>query len=97
MTETVITNGRWWTEIYLTGDISGIIALTPALKFNGGGHINHSIFWETLAPGGQSPSGDLLEAIEVYERNVCSKSNLRSSAAMSNPHAAQSKVLCRPV
>jgi Fe-Mn family superoxide dismutase len=27
------------------GDVSGIIALQGALKFNGGGHINHTLFW----------------------------------------------------
>ena len=35
-----------------------MIALQPAVKFNGGGHINHSIFWTNLTPnctGG--PSG----------------------------------------
>lgn len=26
------------------------IALQAAIKFNGGGHINHSLFWENLAP-----------------------------------------------
>ncbi|KAI8049595.1 Manganese/iron superoxide dismutase [Syncephalis plumigaleata] len=44
------------------------IALASALKFNGGGHINHSIFWTNLAPpkkgGGDTPTGDLLSAIE---------------------------------
>ena len=39
-------------------DTSAIIALQPALKFNGGGHINHSIFWENLSPnGGGEPTG----------------------------------------
>ena len=32
------------------GDSSAVIALQPALRFNGGGHINHSIFWTNLAP-----------------------------------------------
>ncbi|KAL3900300.1 MAG: hypothetical protein SGCHY_001445, partial [Lobulomycetales sp.] len=40
------------------------IQLQQALKFNGGGHINHSIFWQNLAPPtGQEPSGSLLAAI----------------------------------
>ncbi|GAM19616.1 hypothetical protein SAMD00019534_027910 [Acytostelium subglobosum LB1] len=48
-------------------DIAGMIALQPALRFNGGGHINHSIFWTNLAPknqqGGVAPTGPLAEAI----------------------------------
>ena len=47
------------------GDVSGMIGVHGALKFNGGGHINHSIFWTNLAPsGGGKPSGELLAAIE---------------------------------
>ncbi|PSN50225.1 Superoxide dismutase [Mn], partial [Blattella germanica] len=33
--------------------VSTIIALQPALKFNGGGHINHTIFWQNLSPTGE--------------------------------------------
>ncbi|KAG5972173.1 Superoxide dismutase [Mn], mitochondrial, partial [Claviceps digitariae] len=33
-----------------SNDIAGQIALQNAIKFNGGGHINHSLFWENLAP-----------------------------------------------
>ena len=41
-----------------------IISLQGALKFNGGGHINHSIFWNNLSPnGGGVPGGDLASQI----------------------------------
>lgn len=39
-------------------DISGIITLQGALKFNGGGHLNHTLFWENLAPKGTSELKD---------------------------------------
>ncbi len=45
------------------GDLSALIALQGAIKFNGGGHVNHSIFWTNLAPvsrgGGAPPEGEL--------------------------------------
>jgi len=41
-----------------SGDIAGQIALQGAIKFNGGGHINHSLFWENLAPASSSEAGD---------------------------------------
>ena len=40
-------------EAEAKGDVAGIIALQQAIKFNGGGHINHSIFWQNLAPVGK--------------------------------------------
>ncbi|PZC76443.1 hypothetical protein B5X24_HaOG204682 [Helicoverpa armigera] len=46
------------------GDISTVISLAPGLKFNGGGHINHTIFWQNLSPNGGKPSGSLTQAIE---------------------------------
>jgi len=46
-------------------DTNAILALIPVLKFNGGGHINHSLFWTMLTPGGTSePQGELSEAIK---------------------------------
>ncbi|KHN97252.1 Superoxide dismutase [Metarhizium album ARSEF 1941] len=35
-------------------DIAGQIALQKDIKFNGGGHINHTLFWENLAPAGSA-------------------------------------------
>lgn len=46
-------------------DIAQMIALQQAIRFNGGGHINHSIFWTNLTPkGGGTPQGALAKAIE---------------------------------
>jgi len=45
-------------------DVSSVIGLHGALKFNVGGHLNHSIFWQNLCPGGSGdPSGELAAAI----------------------------------
>nr|QDX46960.1 superoxide dismutase [Azumapecten farreri] len=52
-------------EAMETKNVNQVIQLQPALKFNGGGHINHSIFWQVLSPnGGGEPSGDLMEVIK---------------------------------
>jgi superoxide dismutase, Fe-Mn family len=39
-------------------------AKRTAVRNNGGGHINHTAFWETMTPGGsKEPTGDLATAI----------------------------------
>jgi superoxide dismutase, Fe-Mn family len=34
-----------------------------AVRNNGGGHVNHTMFWEIMGPNGGEPSGTLLDAI----------------------------------
>ena len=55
-------------EAWMSGDLKTALALQSGLNFNGGGHLNHTIFWENLAPqsagGGQPPTGPLAEQID---------------------------------
>ncbi|OAA51948.1 Superoxide dismutase [Metarhizium rileyi] len=52
--QTYVTNLNNALKSYATAlssnDIAGQIALQNAIRFNGGGHINHSLFWENLTP-----------------------------------------------
>jgi Fe-Mn family superoxide dismutase len=38
-------------------------AIRTVLRNNGGGHANHTMFWQVMGPGGGQPSGDLASAI----------------------------------
>lgn len=56
-------------EALSTDNVSSLISLQGALKFNGGGHINHTLFWENLSPKGSPESefpssGVLKDAVE---------------------------------
>lgn len=45
-------------------DLMANISKYPAgVRNNGGGHYNHTLFWEILRPNGGAPSGELAEAI----------------------------------
>jgi Fe-Mn family superoxide dismutase len=39
-------------------------AVRTAVRNNGGGHANHTMFWQVMGGSGGSPKGDLLEAIK---------------------------------
>ncbi|KAF3493411.1 PREDICTED: superoxide dismutase [Mn] 2, mitochondrial [Brassica oleracea var. oleracea] len=52
------------------GDHSSVVKLQSQIKFNGGGHVNHAIFWKNLAPvhegGGKPPHDPLSSAIDAH-------------------------------
>ena len=40
-------------------------SISPAVRNNGGGHWNHTFFWESLSAEGGAPSGKLADAINA--------------------------------
>lgn len=56
--------GSEWENKSLEEILANVSKISPAVRNNGGGHWNHSMFWEIMAPnaGGQ-PSGALADAI----------------------------------
>lgn len=51
----------------LLGDLNAVPEdIRTAVRNNGGGHLNHTLFWEVIAPseGEAKPSGELADAID---------------------------------
>ena len=55
-----------WNVPKLLGNISEVPEdIRTAVRNNGGGHANHTLFWEIMSPdGGGEPGGDLASAID---------------------------------
>ncbi len=51
----------------LVGDLDALPeSIRTAVRNNGGGYVNHALFWDVMTPGGASaPSGDLASAIDA--------------------------------
>lgn len=58
-------------------------AIRTAVRNNGGGHANHSLFWEVMGPkAGGEPSGKLADAINASFGSFAKFKELLSQAAM---------------
>ncbi len=62
--------GTEYAELPITSLIARVESLPEKLRLpvrnNGGGHANHSLFWEVMSPqGGGEPGGDLARAIDA--------------------------------
>ena len=58
--------GTEWESKSLEEILANISKLAPAVRNNGGGHWNHSFFWQILAPNaGGAPTGPVADAINV--------------------------------
>lgn len=62
--------------------MAGISKYPVAVRNNGGGHYNHSLFWNLMKQGGSTPSGALLEAINSTFNSVDEFKEKFNAAAM---------------
>ena len=58
--------------------------IRTAVRNNGGGYVNHNLFWEIMSPdGGGQPSGELAQAIDAAMREpeeACRQRQARAEA-----------------
>ena len=45
-------------------DVAAMLTIEASISFNGGGHLNHSLFWESLSPDKKTISPELQKGIE---------------------------------
>jgi Fe-Mn family superoxide dismutase len=68
----------------LLGDLSSVPEdVRTVVRNNGGGHFNHSIFWQIMGPdGGGEPSGELAQAISEAFGDFASFKDALTKAAV---------------
>jgi Fe-Mn family superoxide dismutase len=72
------------SAIELLSDLDALPdAIRTAVRNNGGGYVNHTLFWDVMTPGGASaPGGDLASAIDdAFGSFDAFKDELQSTAA----------------
>src|SRR5207248_647727 len=58
-------------------------AIRAAVRNNGGGHYNHTLFWEIMKPGGANePSGALADAVKKRFDSVAALKDKMTDAAL---------------
>jgi superoxide dismutase, Fe-Mn family len=63
--------------------LANVSKLPVAVRNNGGGHFNHSMFWQVMGPkGGGNPSSDLMVALNRYFGSFDKFKELFTAAAM---------------
>jgi superoxide dismutase, Fe-Mn family len=62
--------------------IAHISKYSPAVRNNGGGHFNHSLFWSILANNGSTPSAELQQAIDTAFGSMDAMKEKISTAGM---------------
>lgn len=56
--------GNEWASKSIEEILANVSSLSPAVRNNGGGHYNHSMFWQIMGPGkGGIPTGIVADAI----------------------------------
>jgi len=77
-----LANTEWQSKSLeeLLGNVS---KLPPAVRNNGGGHYNHTLFWKILANnGGNGPTGELAESLNKTFGSFDKFKELFTNAAM---------------
>jgi Fe-Mn family superoxide dismutase len=79
---TALAGGEWENK-GIEEIMSNISKLPPAIRNNGGGHYNHTLFWKVLSPNaGGTPGGDLYDAINRYFGSFDKFKELMNNAAL---------------